>query len=328
MPFSPAPSQAHAGHTASSGKAAQHWSALLASEIMPGQVSLDHSAADADQAGSLQVRRLANGGKLANVHAVPQEICHTATDVGALQQDALLLTVTHTGSGRIDQGGHSFDFGPGDLIFRRARVPSRIVIREPVHQSFLWIPAAELASYMPLTGGFDAAHFPADASAADALCQTSLHACSALHTLGAPSSAALERALVQLALSAYLDTAATRQRVSPRELLWRRCMQFIDAQLCDPELDAQRCADALRVSPRYFYALLAEHGVRFRAYLLEQRLLRVQQALASPSTGEVNISALAFRHGFSDAAHFSQAFRKRFEVSPSEWRQRALRSAG
>lgn len=328
MPFSPAPSQANAGHAAASRQAAQHWSALLASEIMPGQVSLDHSAANTHEAGRLQVRQLANGGKLADVHAVPQEICHTATDVGALQHDALLLTVTHTGSGRVDQGTHSFDFGPGDLIFRRARVPSRIVIREPVHQSFLWIPAAELASYMPLAGGFDAAHFPADASAADALCQTSLHACSALRTAGAPSSAALERALVQLALSAYLDAAVARHHVSPRELLWRRCMQFIDAQLCDAELDAQRCADALRVSPRYFYALLAEHGVRFRAYLLEQRLLRVHQALAGSPPGDISISAIAYRHGFSDAAHFSQAFRKRFEVSPSEWRRRAMHRAG
>ena len=302
---------------ARNGHAQHHWSALLASEIMPGEVSLSH---EADDAGTLSVRRLANGGKLAEVHAAPQQIVHSALDVSALPEDALMLTVTYSGNGRVVQGGRQFDFGPGDILFRRARVPSLMQIRQTVHQSFLWIPAAELKAYMPLSAGFEAVHFPADAVTAEAMHETTLRAGRMLATLPAASAAALERGLVQMALSAYLEGSAAHLSLSPRDLLWQRCMAFIDAHLSDPELDARRCADALRVSPRYFFRLLETHGVRFRAHLLEQRLQRIHQALQAAPAGRLNLSAVAFQHGFSDAAHFSQAFRKRFGCSPSTLR--------
>ena len=36
------------------------------------------------------------------------------------------------------------------------------------------------------------------------------------------------------------------------------------------------------------------------------------------------IGDIAFRYGFSDAARFSHAFRRRYGVSPSEYRRRAV----
>ncbi|MGE8547329.1 MAG: helix-turn-helix domain-containing protein [Alcaligenes sp.] len=96
--------------------------------------------------------------------------------------------------------------------------------------------------------------------------------------------------------------------------------QHIQAHLGDPGLTAQALAAQFRISRRYLYKLFERQGQAPADYILAARLERACQMLADGNPGR-QISELAWQVGFSDAAVFSHAFRRRFGVSPTEWRR-------
>ena len=69
------------------------------------------------------------------------------------------------------------------------------------------------------------------------------------------------------------------------------------------------------------YRLFRESGGIAR-YIREQRLRRCFGDLADGS-GHAQVAQVAYRWGFTDAAHFSRLFRQRFGCTPSETQERA-----
>lgn len=57
------------------------------------------------------------------------------------------------------------------------------------------------------------------------------------------------------------------------------------------------------------------------------RLQACHAALRQPALSRRSISAIAFEHGFIHATHFSRAFRARFGMTASAWRNAASRRA-
>ncbi len=104
--------------------------------------------------------------------------------------------------------------------------------------------------------------------------------------------------------------------------LRRRIMAHIRGRLDDPALDPQGIADALGLSLRHLHRVFAAGGCTLDRWIWHQRLLRCRHDLSLAPAQTGSIAQIAFRWGFSDAAHFSRAFRRAFGVSPREWRRR------
>ncbi|GAA3956841.1 helix-turn-helix transcriptional regulator [Allohahella marinimesophila] len=97
----------------------------------------------------------------------------------------------------------------------------------------------------------------------------------------------------------------------------RLLQAHIDAAL--PEnLTLERMADWVNMSPFHFARLFrASIGCAPYQYVLEQRLIRARDLLRQ--SGQ-KITVIALLCGFGDHSHFSRAFRKRFGVTPSQYR--------
>jgi AraC-like DNA-binding protein len=54
--------------------------------------------------------------------------------------------------------------------------------------------------------------------------------------------------------------------------------------------------------------------------VLEQRLLLARKMLISPGNRQSKISAIAYDAGFGDLSYINRVFRRRFEATPSEFR--------
>lgn len=79
-------------------------------------------------------------------------------------------------------------------------------------------------------------------------------------------------------------------------------------------------AAALYISPNYLSDLFKKHtGMKFSDYLLEVRMEKSKQYLMDIHYKVGDISELV---GFSDARYFSSTFRKRFDMTPLEFRNR------
>jgi hemolysin activation/secretion protein/AraC-like DNA-binding protein len=93
--------------------------------------------------------------------------------------------------------------------------------------------------------------------------------------------------------------------------------QMSEAELCQcslPELSAQ-----LHCSERHFSRLFREKfGVPLRSRQIELRLQRARQLLADPDAKIINV---AYDSGYRHLGLFNAMFKRRFNMTPSEWRQ-------
>ena len=132
-------------------------------------------------------------------------------------------------------------------------------------------------------------------------------------TLGTATDVALEllRAAVEPGMPS--DRAARRdaQRASVR--------RYIRMHLHDPRLTPESIARAHAMSLRALHALFEHTGESVAALVRRSRLARCRADLELPDTG--SITEIAFRWGFGDAAHFSNAFKREFGVTPREVRR-------
>lgn len=115
-----------------------------------------------------------------------------------------------------------------------------------------------------------------------------------------------------LALALEMQEMAVQPR-SERDL-HGRIQAFIQDNLGSPELSLQWLAQQHNVSPRTVTRAFARHNQTPMGLLWQLRLQASRQALMQGRCSSV--TEAAFAHGFSDAAHFSRAFRKAFGCTP------------
>jgi len=97
--------------------------------------------------------------------------------------------------------------------------------------------------------------------------------------------------------------------------------RFIEARLRDPNLSAAFVADYFGVSTRYVSMLFEKEYEPVSAYIQRRRLEECAHQLASPEWETYSVTEIAREWRFVNRAHFSRVFKKRFGVSPREYRR-------
>jgi len=106
-----------------------------------------------------------------------------------------------------------------------------------------------------------------------------------------------------------------------RQVLLQRVKAHIEANLGDPDMTVAEIARRMGCSPRYIFRAFEEDATTPADYLWNLRLEKAREQLRSGDRTQ-SISDIAFSLGFSSSAHFSRAFRARFDASPREVRGR------
>lgn len=111
--------------------------------------------------------------------------------------------------------------------------------------------------------------------------------------------------------------AAGQKQVN--NLLILRAQEYIDLNY-RTKVTLKDVAAALYISPNYLSDLFKKHtGMKFSDYLQEVRMEKSKQYLLDIHYKVGDVSELV---GFSDARYFSSTFRKRFNMTPLEFRNR------
>src|ERR1700682_825853 len=99
----------------------------------------------------------------------------------------------------------------------------------------------------------------------------------------------------------------------------RRVTSVLDQQYKDPP-SIEQLAGAVGLSAsRLSHLFRNETGTSIQGYVLERRL--VMAAMLIAQTDE-QISQIAYRVGFGDVSNFNHSFKRRFGMSPREYRAR------
>ncbi len=97
-----------------------------------------------------------------------------------------------------------------------------------------------------------------------------------------------------------------------------KVVQFINNHLGE-NLDLQTLASVGNYSTYHFHRIMRAHfGESLGAYIVR---LRLETAVSLLRFSEVSISDIAFKVGYESPSSFNKAFKKRFGVSPNEYRQ-------
>jgi AraC-like DNA-binding protein len=119
--------------------------------------------------------------------------------------------------------------------------------------------------------------------------------------------------LAHMAMRRHTPANATDERGG------RAVFAYVARHLSDPDLGTARIAGALGLSPRAVQKAFARRaGATPTGFITDMRLQRAAEMLTC--SGSTTVTEIAFEVGFSDSAFFSRCFRRRFGVSPTQWR--------
>jgi len=98
----------------------------------------------------------------------------------------------------------------------------------------------------------------------------------------------------------------------------RRVKSVLDEQYRDPPSVHELAVMVGLSASRLAHLFREEVGMSVRSYVVQQRL-HVAQLLIVQT--DERISQIAYSVGFNDVSNFNHAFKKRYGVSPGEYRQ-------
>lgn len=124
------------------------------------------------------------------------------------------------------------------------------------------------------------------------------------------------QALEQIEAERTAPAAPAAQRPT-NNLLILRAQEYIDTHYRG-KCTLKDVSAALYISPNYLSELFKKHmGMKFSEYLLDIRMEKSKAYLMDVHYKVGDVSALV---GFSDARYFSSAFRKKYQMTPLEFR--------
>ena len=126
--------------------------------------------------------------------------------------------------------------------------------------------------------------------------------------------------LIALTLGAPQDTLRIANQHGVRLARLRAIKSDVLRNLDDPEMTVSMVASRQGVTPRYIHMLFEMEGIRFSAFVLDQRLTLAHRMLCDPHCASLTVTTIAFSVGFGDLSYFDRTFRRRFGKTPSDLR--------
>ncbi|MFT4268741.1 MAG: acetamidase/formamidase family protein, partial [Xenophilus sp.] len=281
------------------------------------------AAGSAPLYGTLTGGSTGRGVGLARIASSPQTLAHLRHDA-----DAVWLSLHQAGEASWrHKGSETLGLVPGDIVYGPAGAEASAVFHTDFRQFRVVLPGSVLKARLPHAshgGGVAPGHLSGRSGMGRLLAGTLGALAEALETLGDDEIAPVEFSLLEFVagtLAAQRDEAGAFGNTQAATL--RRICQWIEGALSDPELSLAAVAAHERISERLVQKLFEGVDMSFTTYVRQRRLERCRADLANRQYGHLSISDICFRWGFNDAAHFSHAFRDRYQMSPRQFRQQA-----
>jgi len=214
-------------------------------------------------------------------------------------------------------GDKTITVGTGDVVFWNSYEETEFEVLEPLHKITLMMPQALLESRLEL-GMLIRGGVVERRTATGALLYSHIQALSGqFDVISAPEIYGIKWSSVELGAAAAVWLQQPMS--TPSQIHTRRIQNYILKNLQDPDLSVRRIAHENGISVRYVHSLFAPLGTTVSQWIMERRLERCKDALASRRESRCVVKDVAFQWGFNDAAHFSRVFKKRFGSTPLKY---------
>ncbi|MEU5876698.1 helix-turn-helix domain-containing protein [Spirillospora sp. NPDC047279] len=259
----------------------------------------------------------------------PHSVDRTPKLIRQADPEVFKLSCNVRGRSMMAQDGRYADLGVGDLVLYDTSRPYRAGLKPdlPISQllllrfprSLLPLPPQDLRR-------LSAVRIPGDQGVGALSSQFLLQLARHMHELSPADAVRLSTLtldVLAVALASALDAESAIPPHTRRRALMAQIHAFIRDHLGDAQLTPSEIAAAHHISLRYLHKLFQEEGHTVAGWIRECRLERCRRDLTDPRLAGRPINAIAARWGFTSPAHFSQAFRGAYGLSPRQFRQQS-----
>jgi AraC-like DNA-binding protein len=287
-----------------------------------GNVRLDFlggSDADSDltsvRLGECRLSRLSAGAHL----VFGEDVARHSYD-----PDAIKLIIQSHGLSEIVQGGRKARISRDAAIIYDPTRPYMLANPEPVELLLLQISRAALPAEtvagldQPRTAG------PSQLGLQAVLLSLMRSTFNEVERLDAVARASIGQTMAGLVRTMLeADPMSEENDTTGLDLLRRRVEAYFRANLDRSDLSIAEVARRMGCTPRYVFRAFAAEATTPSDYLWNLRLEAAHQRLLSVQYAGQSISEIAFGVGYSSSAHFSRAFRSRYDMAPRDLRREA-----
>jgi AraC-like DNA-binding protein len=238
--------------------------------------------------------------------------------------DDIVLTIQERG--RMASSGHDVHLQPGDAVLRWSAQDTngKFSAQFEGRATLIRVPAASIA---PLVGDIGASMSRRIPAETDALRLLRPYASTLMER---PISPALQQLttrhvcdLIAMLCGVSHDGAEVARDRGGRAARLRAIKDDIAQNLAHGDISLAAIAARHRVSPRYVQKLFDSEGTTFSEHVLDQRLAHAHRLLTDPRRAGEKVATIAYAAGFGDLSYFYRAFRRRYDVLPTDLRAAA-----
>nr|WP_250893773.1 AraC family transcriptional regulator [Croceibacterium selenioxidans] len=255
-------------------------------------------------------------GELFSIESAPVEVSYRPSP-SKCGPAHLSLMVQSRGSTSISQNDRHCRLAEGDVCMLDEGSGFRLVGEECSAILFLRLPRAAALNRHPQLERQFASTFPAKEIGTRLLADTLLRLLDDIAFLDELQRASMMDAIIQM-----LGVAVPRS-ASPMAADWRvrRALNFIELNLGIGGLTAESVAQDQHISRRRLDQIMHKVlGQSIVAALWKRRLERAAADLHDPRMATLSAAQIAFSNGYEDAAHFTRAFKRKYLMTPGQWR--------
>jgi acetamidase/formamidase/AraC-like DNA-binding protein len=260
------------------------------------------------------------GMTFASIRSGPQELSFQ----DATRNGAICLTLHLEGEAMLVDEARQTSIDSGDIVFGPTGATGGLALQSDFRQLLVTIPREAFRSRLPTPLSLKVGRLQGDRGIGHVFSGMLSSVADRIQQLTAAQLRPIEIALSEFLVSSLADAeslAPAGNMAHGEESMLHRISQHIEARLSDPDLGVGAVAERLGVSTRYLQKLFESAGETFTHYVRLRRLERCRADLVNPLFAHLSISDICFRWNFSDAAHFSRAFREQYRVSPRAYRR-------
>jgi len=259
------------------------------------------------------------GAAFASVTATPFRVSRTPKLIAGDATDMVFLVTADTPL-HVAQNGQEQVLDAGDAIFIRGSERSTIISAARARIANISIPMDDLAPLLPNCMNPAMTVVSRRSDMLDLL----LGYVRLLHI----RQNSLSEELGRLAAGHVRDLMAAAIGAAPddcrrggvRVARLRAIKADIGRHLCEPELSIGMIAMCHGISPRYVRKLFQDEQTTFSDFVLSLRLERSRQMLCGAESALTTIASIAHACGFNDLSYFNRTFRRRYGITPSDYR--------
>lgn len=245
----------------------------------------------------------------------------TSDSIRTSSFDPIIVNMMIEGFAEGDLGGRPFQEPKGSILFHDLGKSSVHV--STASRTYALVVPRQLAEQW--LGPLDDLHgLVISPSAADIVLSHARAVHRMLRSLSHATAERLGRVFHELLAAIVADNRPRTAFPTKLALLRMRAEAEVERRLGEESITSEELCNRLGISRAALYDVFKREG-GLQKYALGTRLERARAALADLHRIEA-IGDIAHRFGFSDASHLSRTFRRRFGMTPREYRRLAYQS--